>query len=187
MAGVPTSILSVPCRIWACSHCCMEGTGPVGAMGRGAGGVVQQAGLVRAVSHRWLSLPGWDRHSHPASRCTCQSHLGSTKQPTSTAKPASLTQGHLLQHLARPGAHLQQARTGVGQAAMGAHHLCKYLMYHTLFLAKGCRGLGVLGPLEARQPTGASTPAALCIPRRCVHTSTIWQQSLALMPAPPAG
>lgn len=117
--GVPTSILSVPCRIWACSHCCMEGMGPVGAMGWGEGGVVQQAGLVRAVSHHWLSLPGWDRHSHPASRCTCRSHLGSTKQPTSTAKPTSLTQGHLVQHLAWPGAHLQQARTGVGQAAMG--------------------------------------------------------------------
>lgn len=38
------------------------------AVGWVAGGVTQQAGLVRLVSHCQLSLPGWDRRSHPASR-----------------------------------------------------------------------------------------------------------------------
>lgn len=37
------------------------------AVGWVAGGVTQQAGLVRVVSHCQLSLPGWDRRSHLAS------------------------------------------------------------------------------------------------------------------------
>lgn len=86
-----------------------------------------------------------------------------------------------------PEAHLQQARSGMGQAAVGPHPLCRHLMSLTLLFSKGCRWLGGAGSPQGWAAPSANAPAMLCIRRRCVHVSTVGQQSLAPVPAPPVG
>ena len=99
-----------------------------------------QAGLARAVSHHQLSLPRWDCCSHSPSRRAPQSLWAAPGKRQARKNllpsPRAASAAHR-QLLAMPGAlpHLQQARSGVGQAAVGPHPLCRHLMSPTVLIA----------------------------------------------------
>lgn len=52
-----------------------------------------------------------------------------------------------------PEAHpqLQQVRSGMVQAVVGPHPLCRHLMFPILIRTKGCRGLGIAGSPQCHQ------------------------------------
>lgn len=68
--------------------------------------------------------------------------------------------------------HLQQAGSGVGQAAVGPLPLCRHLMSPTLLLANGCGWLGGAGSPWCKHPCHVVPTHALCTHQHHMATVT---------------
>lgn len=130
----------------------MEGAGLAIAMGRGAGGVTQQAGLVRVVSHCQLSLPGWDCRSHLASHWLHWEYQTTNRQEKTPLFPRSSPpawrgwEGSSCP-CQEPIPISQQDRSDMAPPAVRPHPLYRHLRAPTPFFAKGCSHLeGAVSP-----------------------------------------
>lgn len=143
----------------------------VGPTGQGAGGVAQQAGPARVVSHCQLSLPGWDCCSSPASRCTPWLHQAAPSSRQAQQNPLPCPKGSFPSMQGAPGHARSPSPAGKirhGASSSGAPSLVQApdvphpALFKRVQMAGGCWVPPRLGSPQCKCSCHAVHTQALC-------------------------